>query len=179
MFGDVLLVAPIVSAANNTTSLASKSIWLPPGVWFEITTSMVYQSPESLMVTKDYDLTEIPLFVPAGSVVPMRDLTAFIGAAMQPYTELGFAIFPGASAGSGAVYEDDGMSVDYVTGTYAWTNCTYSQSGGTTLVTITTTGEYVAWVVGVGVGVAHPVMHWFPFVILSACRLYRPVVCTL
>jgi alpha-glucosidase (family GH31 glycosyl hydrolase) len=143
MFGDTLLVAPIVTAANNTTSLASKTIWLPPGQWFEITTSMVYHSTGSVMVSKDYDLTEIPMFVPAGSVVPMRDLTSYIGTAMQPYNDLAFAIFPGATSGSGAAYEDDGMSVDYVTGTYAWTNCTYTQSGSTTLVTITTSGEYV------------------------------------
>lgn len=75
MFGDDLMVAPIVSAANTTTSMATKSVWLPPGTWVDVTSYSVYNS-NSEVLTKDYDISEVPVFAKAGAVVPFRTLTA-------------------------------------------------------------------------------------------------------
>ena len=33
MFGDDLMVAPVVTPADTNTTLASKIIWIPPGTW--------------------------------------------------------------------------------------------------------------------------------------------------
>jgi alpha-glucosidase (family GH31 glycosyl hydrolase) len=45
MFGDDMLVAPVVSAAGDDFPLTSKTIWLPQGDWIELATGSVLESP--------------------------------------------------------------------------------------------------------------------------------------
>lgn len=52
-------------------------------------------------------------------------------------------IIPGGSSGSTSVYEDDGKTTAYLTNNaYAWTTATYTSSGNSLTVTISTTGSY-------------------------------------
>jgi alpha-glucosidase (family GH31 glycosyl hydrolase) len=75
--GDSLLVAPVVMPANPNTSLSTVSLWLPPGTWFDILSGAlrtVGAGGETLV--RDFDLSEVPLFVPAGTVLPLRPLSS-------------------------------------------------------------------------------------------------------
>ncbi len=36
MFGDHLMVSPIVTPANSTTFLTEQTIWFPPGSWYDL-----------------------------------------------------------------------------------------------------------------------------------------------
>ncbi len=63
--------------------------------------------------------------------------------AQRAYTSLNFAIVPGANSGFGVVYEDDGVTMDYLTGSYSNTNVTYMRPDAHTLVvTISTAGTF-------------------------------------
>jgi len=87
-------------------------------------------------LTKGYDLTEVPLFVRAGAVVPSTDVgagaTTLGGAMATVYAALTFTIYPGAAEGAGVAYEDDGVSDAYLIGRHAAVTCSYvhAKAGG-------------------------------------------------
>ena len=45
LFGDSLLVAPIVAPRDKETGLATRSVWLPAGSWVEWSTGRVFDGP--------------------------------------------------------------------------------------------------------------------------------------
>ncbi len=66
-----MLVAPIVRPAMSS-SMAKASVWIPPGQWFEQETGALHSGAAdgSTILTKLYDLTEIPIFLRSGAVIP-------------------------------------------------------------------------------------------------------------
>lgn len=136
MFGPELLVAPIVAPAPNgdaTANLAPKTVWLPDGTWFDaVGGKLVVASGGATMHTRGYQLGEVPLFARAGAVVaylPLRSLPSIIGLGGRQYTYLGFRVYPGAAAGVGYAYEDDGQTTGYMTGAFMNTTLAYTAPG--------------------------------------------------
>ncbi len=120
MLGDDLLVSPIVSAGYNNDTLARQTVWIPPGTWIELISGAIVSAPTGgVMYSRAYDLSEIPMFARAGAVVPMLPLQLgnTIGRASQQYAalEVHLNFPPGMTSGSTVLYEDDGISTDYVT----------------------------------------------------------------
>jgi hypothetical protein len=150
MFGRSILFSPVVVPAAAYAfgpGLAAKTTWLPPGSWYDATTGAMLTGAAGAGTAHagTYRLEQIPLFYAAGAVIPFLPLRSLpvIGLAAQQYTFLGFKIVPGASAGAGAVYEDDGVTTAYLTaGAYAWTTASYATAAGATTVTISTNGSY-------------------------------------
>ena len=125
MFGDDLLVAPVVAPApGDGTRLAPKTLWLPPGVWVERHSGAVLRAgPDGAVLTRRYDLAEVPVFVRGGAVVPsvpVGEGAAVLGAAARAYTDLVFTVYPGADSGEASVYEDDGRTMEYLQDQYQW-----------------------------------------------------------
>jgi alpha-glucosidase (family GH31 glycosyl hydrolase) len=125
LFGDLLLAAPIVSPGTGTHFVASQSVWFPPkAVWYDIFTNEKYDGGQTVSIEKDIYST--PLFVKGGTPLPM-----------QPYTQRASAIpdtivvrcYPGrvGETGTYELYEDDGISNDYLTGRYVLTKMSYTQ----------------------------------------------------
>jgi hypothetical protein len=152
LFGaDSMLVAPVVRPASAQTGLAQKDVWIPPGLWLEKDTGVWHSggaagSVQGAVLSKSYDLQEIPVFLAAGSVfssVPVKT-GATIGQASQQYAALHFCVVlhPSVAQGSVQVYEDDGMSVDYLNGAYAWTSASYALSGDALVFTVTSNGAF-------------------------------------
>ena len=75
MLGDDLLVSPVVNPANKSINMAAKSIWLPTGTWVEHGSGMIHVSDGSVIVTKNYDLREVPVFIKGGAVLPFRPIS--------------------------------------------------------------------------------------------------------
>ena len=132
MFGRDLVVAPafapVAPPINGTVAVA---VWLPPadtGAW------LAFDSPASppfaagATITFDADLATVPAFVRAGAVLPLlpRRLANVTGVASAQYASLEFNVYPGAAAGVAVVYEDDGMSTDYLLGRFAETTFAYA-----------------------------------------------------
>lgn len=132
LFGDSLLMAPVVSARANDTGLAARQAWLPPGVWIEWASGRVFQGPA--VIQRSFGLNEIPVYVKAGSVIPMQP--PMRRAVERPVDPLVLTVFPGAS-GSVRVYEDLGDSVGYQSNECAWTPVSLeTEADGTRVVTV-------------------------------------------
>lgn len=103
-FGNELLVAPVFEKQGRM-----RSIDLPKGFWTNFLTSEKYVGGK--MVDVKAPLDQIPLLVKSGSIIPMRDY--------QPQIEVGsnekiiLHVFPGEDTVF-KLYEDDGMSNDYL-----------------------------------------------------------------
>jgi hypothetical protein len=121
LFGDDMLVAPVVSARSKDTRLATRSLWLPPGTWIEWFSGRVLQGPG--VVERSFDLDEIPVYVKGGALIPMQPKMRRTGE--RPVDPLVVTVFPGPQ-GSARVYEDQGNSVLYQKGEFAWTSARQS-----------------------------------------------------
>jgi alpha-glucosidase (family GH31 glycosyl hydrolase) len=69
-------------------------------------------------LTRSYTLDEIPVFAKSGTIMPMRgQITSLLGEAQREYSDLHFKVFLGtAQSGLFQLYEDEGNTIDYVTG---------------------------------------------------------------
>lgn len=145
MMGSDLLISPVTAPVNESNLLANWSVWLPPGLWYERTTGTLLNSSNFVdgNYTHLYDLTEIPIFIKGGSIIPQIPYNPadVLGVAKRTYTSLHFDIAPGSTQGSQVVYEDDGESLDYTRGTFAWTSIKYQRSSNQMWVNISTKGS--------------------------------------
>lgn len=149
MFGDDILVSPVVTPCDLTTNMTTQTIWIPPGVWYEeISGDMATGASDgSTIMTKTFDISETPVFYKAGAVISQIPIVegSTIGLAQQQYSTLVFTVVPGATSGSTQVYEDDGYTMDYLSGQYAWTTASYTQSSSTLTFTVSSQGSYAAF----------------------------------
>ncbi|MBX3396551.1 MAG: hypothetical protein KF841_14410 [Phycisphaerae bacterium] len=71
MFGDDLLVSPVVEPADPISGCAMVEVWLPPGKWVNWFTGRRYEGPATARLIVPLD--EIPLFARAGAKIPLGD----------------------------------------------------------------------------------------------------------
>eukprot|EP00026_Physarum_polycephalum_P003652 Phypoly_transcript_03665.p1 GENE.Phypoly_transcript_03665~~Phypoly_transcript_03665.p1 ORF type:complete len:773 (+),score=92.52 Phypoly_transcript_03665:11-2329(+) len=121
MFGEDMFVAPIVTPGNNITNTTSKSIWLPPGQWYDWNAMKLIEGPSEF--TQIFPWAQWPIYVRAGAIIPMKDMTSVTRYCPDP---LIFSIFPGSYYGQTQYYEDDGNSTQYQNGDYSITYVSYS-----------------------------------------------------
>ncbi|MGA9507731.1 MAG: DUF5110 domain-containing protein, partial [Candidatus Sulfotelmatobacter sp.] len=133
MFGDSILADPITQPVAKDSQLAKTTVWLPPGDWFEWDTGARLQGPATL--ERSFSLSQIPVYVKAGSIIPMQPATHFAGASTEP---LIFSVFPmnDGQISTYRVYEDAGDTPGYEHGENAWTPIRASLNGDGTLLNI-------------------------------------------
>jgi len=127
-FGDDILVAPVVSPSNSNTSLATKTIWIPPGTWFDHNSGLVYTGEQN--ITLSYTLSQIPIFFRGGAIIPRVTIIPgdTLGVAHRQYTNIKYTIYPGADQGQCDLYDDDGITWNYLSeGGFAWTSAVFSR----------------------------------------------------
>ena len=114
MFGDDILVSPIVTAANPDQKTFHKT-WLPEGKWYDVCHNEMLEG--STTISHYYGLGDIPYFVKAGSVVvcdpPMMNVK-------KSPSSLVVKVYPGGD-GETTLYEDAGDTQDYEHGAFAIT----------------------------------------------------------
>jgi alpha-glucosidase/alpha-D-xyloside xylohydrolase len=106
LWGKNMLIAPVYEK-----DATSREVYLPEGVWYDWWTNQTHQGGRT--VTKEVDLSIMPIYVPAGAIVavdPIRQYTA--QAVNQPTT---LKVYSGVD-GSFTLYDDDGISQDYLSG---------------------------------------------------------------
>jgi len=114
-FGDHFLVKPVVDSSNAATT------YLPPGKWIRYSDGKVYPGGQEI---KDvYALDAIPLFVKAGSIIPMQPRMRYCSERLLD--TLVIQVF-GPDSGSFNLYEDDGVSLQYLHEKYSWTKISSS-----------------------------------------------------
>ena len=134
LFGDNMLVAPVVAPADKATTLASEKVWLPAGEWIEWPTGKHFSGPVS--VDRSFSIEQIPVYLKAGAIVPMQPEMLYTGEKkVDPLIVNVWPLAPGQTT-SYSVYEDSGVSVDYQRGVFVRTPIKATQDGDTLRVEI-------------------------------------------
>ena len=102
-FGSELIVAPITSPHDPVTLLGAAHVWLPEGVWIDLTTSVAYDGGRELDLHRDD--ASIPVLLRAGGILPLASEEA-LDATENP-ASLEIVVAPGAD-GEFTLIEDDG-----------------------------------------------------------------------
>ncbi|MEK9136007.1 MAG: TIM-barrel domain-containing protein [Bacteroidota bacterium] len=135
MFGDDLLVAPVLSEGARTRELR-----LPKGVWYDYWTGTRLEGGRS--ITVDAPLNRIPVFVKAGAIIPTQQVVQYSDQA--PIDPLTLTVYPTELQSSLTYYEDDGHSFEYEKGVYfRRTINQWNSSTGITLTISKAEGSYV------------------------------------
>lgn len=110
-FGQDILVSPITEPAPDSPVNGSvgTTIWIPEGSWVEWGGEVTHVGP--MILTKSYSQREVPVFVKAGAVVPLKTMGSVALAVPGTLVWLLFPAARGAGSGSGRAYEDDGETV--------------------------------------------------------------------
>ncbi|EHQ25312.1 glycoside hydrolase family 31 protein [Mucilaginibacter paludis] len=122
MFGGAFLVCPVTSpmyyapgdSVLNTVN-KSRTLYLPAGTkWFDFWTGKQYQGGNTIVSAAPID--HIPVFVKAGSIVPMGPVMQY--SAEKPDAPWEIRVYPGAD-GKFTIYEDEGDNYHYTEGKFA------------------------------------------------------------
>ncbi len=133
-FGDQMLVSPVTAPSDKISGLATEQVYLPKGDWIESPTGKHFAGPAA--VERSFSIAQIPVYVKAGSIVPMQPPMPYTGARpADPLIVNVWPLEPGSSS-SYSVYEDSGASVEYQRGVFARTPIQATQTGDTLRVEI-------------------------------------------
>lgn len=124
MFGPALMVCPVTEpmyygpgSEELDGRAEAREVYLPGGAeWYDFWTGERYEGGQRILA--DAPLEKIPLFVTAGSVLPMGPVVQHTGEKPDAPWEL--RVYPGRD-GEFEVYEDAGDGYDYEDGDYAFT----------------------------------------------------------
>ena len=127
MFGPAILVAPIQPGYRE------RKVYLPVGQWYDFTTHKLMAGGRWIKVQKPDE--QVPMFVKSGTILPLAAPVEFVKA--DTCFELTVHIF-GPARGSVTLYEDDGISLDYLNGSQNQVQIAWLNGQGT----VKTTGNY-------------------------------------
>jgi alpha-glucosidase len=120
MMGDSLLAAPILQDGDE------RAIYLPAGDWYAFDTNLVIKGSQTINVTAGLD--EIPVYVRAGSILPLAPVIQHTSE--LPGGPLELQIYPGRDA-TFTLVEDDGGTKDYLNGKIRRTTFQWNDSART------------------------------------------------
>ncbi len=101
--------------AIDWTAPKTAAKYLPKGTsWYDFWTNKHYQGGQQ--VTLDTSIDRVPMFVRAGSILPLGPEVQYVGE--QPWDNLEIRLYPGAD-GTFTLYEDEGDDYNYEKGYYA------------------------------------------------------------
>ncbi|NJK85936.1 MAG: DUF5110 domain-containing protein [Bacteroidales bacterium] len=99
---------------NNQQTVKSRNVYLPSGVkWYDFWTGNEYKGGQNIDAEAPIEI--MPLFVKAGSIVPMGP---FIQYASEKIDPIEIRVYPGAD-GLFNLYEDEGDTYNYEKGAYS------------------------------------------------------------
>lgn len=108
LFGDFIMVAPMES-----TRFAGE-VYLPDGEWYRLSTEEKFTG--GAPVIADAPLTDLPVFIKAGAIIPMQSVIQSTNEQGDGVLEIN--IWYGGEASSFTYYEDDGSTYNYREGDY-------------------------------------------------------------
>jgi alpha-D-xyloside xylohydrolase len=109
MFGPAFLVGPV-----TTEGATSRTMYLPEAEWYDFWTGDKVTGSQTIQA--DAPLAKLPLYVRAGSIVPMGPSMEW--STEKPADPMELRIYPGAD-GDFMLYEDENDNYDYTHGKYA------------------------------------------------------------
>jgi alpha-D-xyloside xylohydrolase len=121
LFGPAILVSPVYIQGATT-----RSVYLPKATWYDFWTGDKVEGNQR--ITADAPLARLPLYVRAGSIIPMGP--AMEWSTEKPADPIELRIYPGAD-GDFTLYEDENDNYDYTKGQHAtialhWDDATHT-----------------------------------------------------
>ncbi|WP_416307875.1 TIM-barrel domain-containing protein [Neptunicella sp. SCSIO 80796] len=110
MLGDDMIVAPVTQKADPDSMLASQSVWLPSGQWFDISNGALLEGNRE--INGLFSIKQIPIYARAGAIIAQYPELDNLKSVPD---KLLLTVFPGAD-GQMTLFEDDGMSNAYQQG---------------------------------------------------------------
>jgi alpha-glucosidase len=105
-YGDSILVSPVTE--ENATSV---TIYLPKDIFYDFKTFSPVVGNETFITLTNVDLTELPLHIKGGCVLPLRAKSAMTTTALRK-NDIEIIVAPDSLAeASGQLYVDDGESL--------------------------------------------------------------------
>ncbi|HEY6902083.1 MAG TPA: DUF5110 domain-containing protein, partial [Puia sp.] len=129
LWGRDLLIAPVFEKEAS-----NRDIYLPKGQWYDwwdgasatgLTSGPGGSAPITggTTVHRSVDLATMPIYVRAGAIIPFDPIRQYTA---EPVTEpTTLRVYPGAD-GAFTLYEDDGISQDYLKGKASWIRMTWN-----------------------------------------------------
>jgi alpha-D-xyloside xylohydrolase len=121
MFGPALMPSPVtepmfwgINSKPIHNHNKTRDVYLPEGIWYDFWTGSRYEG--NTTITANCPLESMPLFVKAGSIIPMSPVMQFTDEDLSAMYEI--RIYPGAN-GSFVIYEDSGDGYDYENNQYS------------------------------------------------------------
>jgi alpha-glucosidase len=130
-FGKDLLVCPVYRPG-----VTKRMVYLPEGEWFDYLSGDKYTGNAYHVV--DAPVTHIPVFVKAGSILPIDPVRSYIEG---PSKQLELRLYGGLS-GETYLYLDDGISYDYEKGICAEISLAYKVDGDRLLISKSVEGNF-------------------------------------
>lgn len=119
MIGESVLAAPLTGTSPE------RKVYLPAGVWYDFNTNKRYEGGKTYDVT--FDLDQLPLFVKAGSILPLANPVEFIA----PGTKFDLTCYVyGDTASRTSLFEDDGISYNFEKGGYDFLQLSWNHGKG-------------------------------------------------
>lgn len=136
-FGTQLLAAPITQPRDHASQMAKADVWLPQGTWFDVFTGRRYEAsaPTGRRVEAWRPLSAMPVFAPAGGIIPMLASGGSNDIANPAHLEV--VIFPGDN-GTFTLVEDDGKSEEDLAVSH--TDMLYDSDGSFTISPVSAQG---------------------------------------
>ena len=106
LWGRDLLIAPV-----HKKSATSREVYLPEGTWCDWWTSEAVEGGKT--ITRRADISTMPIYVRAGAIIPFDPVRQYTSQPVDEPTTL--KIYRGAD-GQYTLYDDDGISQDYLKG---------------------------------------------------------------
>lgn len=124
MFGDNMMVAPVVSPMSDQNAMATTRTWIPEGTWYDTVYGVIHTAhgSDGAWIKQEYLLDEIPVMVRGGAVIPGQRYASRLADNSRPnnlstQSQPAFSVtaYPGGD-GSYQYFEDDGHTQDYLSG---------------------------------------------------------------
>jgi alpha-D-xyloside xylohydrolase len=121
LFGPAILVSPV-----TTQGATSRRVYLPKSSWYDFWTGVRVEGGK--YVNADAPLQKLPLYVRAGSIIPMGPTMEW--STEKPADPIEIRVYPGAD-GDFTLYEDENDNYDYAKGQHATIQLHWSDSAKT------------------------------------------------
>jgi alpha-glucosidase/alpha-D-xyloside xylohydrolase len=116
MWGRDLLVAPVFEKGATT-----RNLYLPKGDWYDWWTNAKETGGQT--ITRKVDLATMPIYARAGAIIPFDPIRQYTSEVTNEPTTL--KIFTGKN-GNFILYNDDGISQEYLEGKGSWISFTWN-----------------------------------------------------
>jgi alpha-glucosidase/alpha-D-xyloside xylohydrolase len=115
LWGRDLLIAPVFQKGATT-----RDVYLPAGDWYDWWTNAKASGGQT--VVREVDLATMPIYVRAGAIIPVDPVRQYTSQAVSEPTTI--KVYRGVN-GQFTMYDDDGLSQEYLRGRGTWTRMTW------------------------------------------------------